>query len=189
MTTYIADHIGKLGSVVRVQFANDPLYHDDELPEMEDMTFAYCFHRIDEAIHLASSDSEYTSIIFIAHSFSAVITAYYLGIHKAVGGSPHTRYALIEIDNDSSSEALKYLDSLSKESCQDKTVNPFHPEAIAYMRTYSSSDVLKSLCIGHLRIEAKDMEADHEFGDDRLKQVLVTRIQEWLLQHGLFKEV
>ena len=174
---YLFNTLKEYGSAVSIQFANDPFYHDDALPDMNAMSMENYFAGIDEAIKAAIQDRKFVRIIFVAHSFSALITAYYLYERKDT--SAKTQLALITIDNDDSVAALTYIDSLGEDARKDKFQNPFSQSTTAYMRAHKSADVLAGLTVPKLHIEANEVGGDHEFGSDESKRLLVEKILTW----------
>ncbi|HUY62360.1 MAG TPA: hypothetical protein VMV50_01025 [Candidatus Paceibacterota bacterium] len=174
LVQYLFDALKKHGSTISIQFANDPLYHDDSLPDMNAMSMEDYFSDLDEAIEVASQKRKPAQIIFVAHSFSAVIVAYYLGSRRSTLST--TRYALITIDNDNSEAALKYIDSLNEDEKKNKFQNPFSPSTTAYMREHKSAEVLTALAMPKLHIDASEVGADHEFGSEESKQLLIEKI-------------
>ena len=175
LVQYLSEAIKGTGSVLGMQFANDPLYHDDALPEMEEMTFDDCFDRLDAALELAGGTEAYANIIFITHSFSSVIATYYLGTHTRPS-SLSPRYTLVVIDSDPSPKLLEYLNSLSREALGDKTQNPFNASIIDYMRAHDSTEVLKALPVSVMTFDAEEIGADHEFTSDESKRLLAERL-------------
>ncbi|MBU6214811.1 hypothetical protein KGM48_03155 [Patescibacteria group bacterium] len=175
LVRHLSELLKSRGSVLTVQFANDPSCHDDMLPEMEEMTFDDCFGRLDSALQIAGGEEAYGDIVFITHSFSSIISTYYLGVHKQISSSA-PRYTLITIDSDPSPKILAYLDSLDAEARADKVVNPFHSSIVNFMRQHDSTEVLKSLPVTVLNIDADDVGADHEFTSDESKHLLVETI-------------
>ncbi|MHB0865350.1 MAG: hypothetical protein ACYC1Y_00355 [Minisyncoccota bacterium] len=174
---YLFSAFKEHGSVVSIQFANDPLYHSDALPDMNAMSMEDYFTGIDEAIEMASKKRQPAHIILVAHSFSAVIAAYYLNERKDV--SLTAKSALITIDNDDSDAALTYIDSLGEDARKDKFQNPFSQSAAAYMRAHKSADVLTALVVPKLHINADEVGGDHEFENDGSKRLLVEKILAW----------
>ncbi len=175
LVNYLSRTVSARGSVLTLQFANDPLYQNSALPEMEEMTFANCFSRIDRAMQIAGGTELYSEIIFLAHSFSAVIVSYYLGLHTQThASSPH--YTLVIIDSDPSSKLLAYLDAQSEEFLRDKTRNPFHASVVDFMRTHDSAEILRALPVSVISIEASEIGADHEFTSDDSKRQLAEKI-------------
>ena len=174
---YLFNAFKKSGSVVSIQFANDPLYHNDALPDMNAMSMEDYFTGIDEAIEMASQKRQPTQIILVAHSFSAVIAAYCLHERKAV--SLTAKPALITIDNDDSAAALTYIDSLSEDARKDKFQNPFSQSTTVYMRAHKSADTLFALTIPKLHVNADEVGGDHEFENDESKRLLVEKILAW----------
>lgn len=175
LVQHLSEAVKDHGAVLSVQFANDPLYHDSALPEMEEMSFDDCFGRLDEAFDLAGGTDAYTDIVFITHSFSSVIAAYYLGAY-AKPRSPSPHYTLIIIDSDPSPKLLAYLDTLSAGAFVDRSQNPFHTSIIDYMREHDSTEVLKTLPVTVAAIEAEEIGSDHEFTSDESKRLLVEKI-------------
>ena len=174
---YLFNTLKEHGSAVSIQFANDPLYHDDALPDMNAMSMENYFAGIDEAIKATSNGREFARVIFVAHSFSAVIAVYYLGERKDT--FLKSQYALITIDNDDSVAALAYIDSLSEDARKDKFQNPFSQSTTAYMRAHKSTDALASLTMPKLHIDASEVGADHEFESDESRRLLVEKILAW----------
>ena len=174
---YLFNALGEHGSTISIQFANDPFYHDNALPEMDAMSMKDYFAGIDEAMEVASQERRFTRIAFVAHSFSAVIAAYYLGERQSVASGVH--YALITIDNDDSVAALAYIDSLSADARKDKFQNPFSQSTTEYMREQRSADVLAALTLSKLHIDASEVGGDHEFKSDESKRLLVEKILTW----------
>ncbi len=174
---YLFNAFKERRSVVSIQFANDPLYNNGALPDMNAMSMEDYFSGIDEAIQMASQKQKFTRIILVAHSFSAVIATFYLAGRE--GSSSNMLYALITIDNDDSAAALTYIDSLSEDARNDKFQNPFSQSTTTYMRTHKSIDVLTSLAVPKLHIDADEVGGDHEFENDESKRLLVEKILVW----------
>ena len=174
---YLFNAFKERGSVVSIQFANDPFYHDDVLPDMNAMSMEDYFAGIDEAIQGASQEQKFTRIVFVAHSFSALIVAYYLQECRDV--LLKTQCALITIDNDDSSATLTYIDSLSEDARKDKFQNPFSQSTTEYMRAHKSADVLAILTVPKLHIDASGVGGNHEFESDESKRLLVEKMLAW----------
>ncbi|MHB1163416.1 MAG: alpha/beta fold hydrolase [Minisyncoccota bacterium] len=174
---YLFNAFKERDSVVSIQFANDPLYHNDALPDMNAMSMEDYFTCINEAIGMASQKRQLTHIILVAHSFSAVIATYYLNERKDV--SLTAKPELITIDNDDSAAALIYIDSLSEDARKDKFQNPFSQSTTTYMRAHKSADVLFDLMLPKLHIDADEVGGDHEFQNDESKRLLVEKILAW----------
>lgn len=175
LVQYLSEAVKSRGSVLSMQFANDPLYHDDALPETGEMTFYDCFDRIDHGLQIAGGVGAYTDIVFVTHSFSSVIAAYYLGLHMRAG-SPTPRYTLVSIDSDPSSKIIEYLDTLSEEDFKNESKNPFHSSVVEYMRGHDSAKLLETLPFSVGSIDASEIGADHEFTSDESKRMLAERI-------------
>ncbi len=174
---YLFNAFKEQGPVVSIQFANDPLYHDDALPDMNTMSMEDYFTSIDEAIETACQKRKFAHIVLVAHSFSAVIAAYYLNERKHISST--AQYALITIDNDDSTATLTYIDSLSEDARKDKFQNPFSQSTTAYMRAHKSADALVALTVPKLHIDADEIGGDHEFGSDEAKRLLVEKVLAW----------
>ncbi len=171
---YLFDALKEYGSVISLQFANDPIYNDDMLPDMNEISVEDYFACIDSAIAAASEKKAPTHIVFVAHSFSAIIATYYLGAHEKETASAD--YTLITIDNDDSDAALKYIDSLNEEARKDKFQNPFSPSTTQYLREHPSAHLLNALSVRKHHIDADEVGADHEFESDESKRLLIDRI-------------
>ncbi|OYV63500.1 MAG: hypothetical protein B7X03_01640 [Parcubacteria group bacterium 21-58-10] len=174
---YLFNAFKERASVVSIQFANDPLYHNNALPDMNAMSIEDYFTGIDKAIKIGSQKRQHSHIILVAHSFSAVIAAYYLNERKDTLSS--SQYALITIDNDDSAAALTYVDSLGEDARKDKFQNPFSQSTTAYMRAHKSADVLVALTVPKFHIDADEVGGDHEFTSDESKHLLVEKILAW----------
>lgn len=174
---YLFDALKEHGSTLSIQFANDPLYQDERLPNMNAMSLEDYFANIDEAIEVASQGRQFKQIILVAHSFSAVIATYYLGERVRVIST--VQKALITIDSDDSDAALMYIDSLNEDARKDRFQNPFSKSTVAYMRAHKSADVLTTLAVPKLHIDASEFGTDHEFESTESKRLLVEKILTW----------
>ena len=172
---YLEGALKSRGSVLRVQFANDPTYHSDTLPDITKMSFEHCFSCMDRAFEIASGTKHYSNIIFVAHSFSAVIATYYLGLHKPINSLP-PRYTLVVVDSDPSPRLLEVLDIQGEESFSDHAENPFHSDVMQYMREHDSAALLETLPATVIKIDASVLGVDHEFTAEESKRRLLNEI-------------
>lgn len=158
----------KSGSVLNIQFCNDPYYKDEKLEEVDKLTFEYCFKRLDREIKYATKNHKrnFNEIIFVGHSFSALISIYYL--YRNFKKKKNMLYKLTLLDKSSSVDILKFM----KTDQKDVTLNK---RLIKYLEGNNEIKMLKELKNNGVKIkniESSELGANHEFEGKKVRKAL-----------------
>lgn len=149
----------KSGSVLNIQFCNDPFYKDEKLEEVDRLTFEYCFKRLDREIESSTKNHKrnFNEIIFVGHSFSALISIYYL--YRIFKNKKDVLYKLTLLDKSSSVDILKFIKTDQKDIILSSRL-------IKYLENNNEVEMLKKLENNGVKIkctESDELGANHEF--------------------------
>jgi hypothetical protein len=173
MTKDLSSGLTENGSVLNIQFCNDPGYQDVNLKEIEDLTFEYCFETLDREIEDAKDKHkrDFNEIVFVSQSFSALISIYYL--YKKLQNKTDVIYKLALLDKSSSKDIVEYMKTDQKEIKLSKRL-------IEYLENNNEIEMLKALEEREIKIkniEAEELGANHEFEGDGVRKVLTDTLK------------
>jgi hypothetical protein len=168
LTKDLSSNLSKNGSVLNIQFCNDPDYQDANLKEIEDLTFEYCFETLDREIEDAKDKHKrgFNEIVFISQSFSALISIYY--VYKTLKNKNNAFYKLVLLDKSSSKDIVQYMKTDQKDIKLSKKL-------IEYLENKNEMEMLKELEKNWVKIkniEAEELGAGHEFEGDGVRKSL-----------------
>lgn len=158
----------KSGSILNIQFCNDPLYKEEMLEEVDKLTFEYCFKRLDREIKYATKNHKrnFNEIIFVGHSFSALISIYYL--YRNFKKKKNMLYKLTLLDKSSSVDILKFM----KTDQKDITLSN---RLIKYLEGNNEIKMLGELKNNGVKIkniESSELDANHEFEGKKVRKTV-----------------
>ncbi len=173
LTKDLSSGLTENGSVLNIQFCNDPDYQDVNLKGIEDLTFEYCFETLDREIEDAKDKHkrDFNEIVFISQSFSALISIYY--VYKTLKNKKDVLHKLVLLDKSSSRGIVEYMKTDQKEITLSK-------QLIKYLESNNEIEMLKELEKNGVKIkniEAEDLGADHEFEGDKIRKAISDEIK------------
>lgn len=162
----------KGGSILSIQFCNDHFYKNNKLDEVENLTFEYCFKRLDEEIKYAKNSHgvSFNEIVFVGHSFSALISIYY--VYRTSKKKKNLPYKLVLLDKSNSIDIVEFMKTDQKDII-------FSKRLIKYLENNDEVEMLKELRnkgIAIKNIEAGDLDANHDFKGKKIRKTLANFI-------------
>lgn len=159
------------GSILNIQFCNDPFYKNKELKELENIEYLDYKNIMDISILKAEKlhFKKFDKIIFVGHSFSGLIVTYYL---KDVSLFGNAITGLILLDTSISRDIVAYMKIDQKDiKLNDKLVK--------FLENNDENEIIKSLSESSIKIknlESDNLKTNHNFDGEEVRDLITKEI-------------